>query len=199
MPSPQGSDSPLTSGTVDWPHAPPHRLSEAGTYFVTAGTYRKLHHFRARQRLEVLQRGLITVCREAGWTLEAWAVFSNHYHFVAGSPCRTDSAQSLARMLGRLHSRTAAWVNRLEGTPGRKVWHNFFETKLSFERSYFARLSYVHQNAVRHGLVRTAGEYPWCSARWFEQAASKARVATIYRFKTDRLAVADDYEVESVS
>ena len=69
-----------------WPHAPEHRLGEAGTYFVTAATYLKAHHFRRRGRVEVLHRGLLTVARDFGWRLEAWAVFSNHYHFVAHSP-----------------------------------------------------------------------------------------------------------------
>ena len=163
---------------------------------VTAGTYRKAHHFRAQRRIEVLERGLLAVCRDAGWRLEAWAVFSNHYHFVAASPEGAEDAGSLAPMLGRLHSKTAAWINRLDGAPSRKVWHNFFETRLTHEPSYFARLNYVHQNAVRHGLVRVASEYPWCSARWFERTATRAQVATIYRFKTDRVNVADDYDAE---
>ena len=162
---------------------------------VTAGTYRKMHHFRERQRLDVLQRGLLSVCRDFGWRLEAWAVFSNHYHFVAASP-GDDGARSLPPMLGKLHSKTAAWINRLDGAPGRKVWHNFFETRLTHEPSYFARLNYVHQNPMRHGLVRVANDYPWCSARWFERAATRAQVATIYRFKTDRVNVPDDYEAQ---
>jgi REP element-mobilizing transposase RayT len=56
-----------------------------GTYFVTAGTYLKAHHFCTPQRLEVLQRGLLTVARDFSWELEAWALFSNHYHFIAHS------------------------------------------------------------------------------------------------------------------
>jgi hypothetical protein len=39
------SDSMPTPETP-WPHAPTHQLSESGTYFVTAGTYLKDHHFR---------------------------------------------------------------------------------------------------------------------------------------------------------
>ena len=185
-----------TPAAFPWPHAPEHRLAEAGIFMVTAGTYRKLHQFQTRERLDALERGLLTVCRESGWRLEAWAVFPNHYHFVAASPGDADTAQSLARMLGRLHSKTAAWVNRLDSTPGRKVWHNFFETRLTHERSYFARLHYVHQNAVRHGLVRVANEYPWCSARWFERTATSAQVGTIYRFKTDRVNVPDNYDAQ---
>jgi len=46
-------------------------LDEHGTYFVTAGTYQKEHHFRGAQRLEVLHRGLLTVARDFGWQLEA--------------------------------------------------------------------------------------------------------------------------------
>ena len=45
---------------------------------VTAGTYQKQHHFRSRDRVEVLHRGLLAVAEEFEWRLEAWAVFSNH-------------------------------------------------------------------------------------------------------------------------
>ena len=58
-----------------WPHAPLHQLSVRGTYFVTAGTYLKHNHFRGPERLRVLHRGLLTVARDFGWHLEAWAAF----------------------------------------------------------------------------------------------------------------------------
>jgi len=180
---------------VPWPHAPTHQLSESGTYLVTAGTYLKRHRFRSRERLLVLHRGLLTVARDFGWQLEAWAVFSNHYHFVAQSPADDKGADSLSQMLGLLHEKTAKWVNELDGTRGGQVWHNFRETRLTYQKSYFARLKYVHQNAVKHGLVRAASEYPWCSAAWFERTATPAQVKTIYGFKTDRVHVFDAYEV----
>jgi len=178
-----------------WPHAPLHRLSEQGTYFVTAGTYRKFHHFRGPERLDELQGGLLEVAQQFGWRLEAWAVFSNHYHFVGHSPQTQADAESLPGMLGRLHAQTAKWVNELDGTPGRHVWHNFWETRLTYERSYLARLNYTHQNAVKHGLVAHASEYPWCSASWFERMATPAQVKTIYSFKIDAVRVKDDYDV----
>ena len=40
-------------------------------------------------------------------------------------------------------------------------------------------------------------EYPWCSAAWFERTASTAMVKAIYRFKTDRISVADEFEVDA--
>jgi putative transposase len=96
-------------------------------------------------------------------------------------------------MLGMLHTRTAGRINQLDNTPGRKDWHNFWDTKLSYEKSYLARLNYVHQNAVKHGLVPVANQYPWCSARWFEGVASAAMVRSIYRFKIDALNLRDDF------
>ena len=120
-------------------------------------------------------------------------MFSNHYHFVAHSPPGT--AQTLPGMLGKLHEKTAKWLNRLDNAPGRKVWHNYRETRLTYEKSYLARLNYTHQNAVKHGLVRVASHYPWCSAGWFERSATPAQVKTIYALKTDQLTVPDDFDV----
>ncbi|MDF9826431.1 putative transposase [Ereboglobus sp. PH5-10] len=179
---------------ISWPHAPEHRLREAGTYFVTAGTYNKQHYFQEPQRLDVLQRGLLQVSAEHAWTLEAWAIFSNHYHFVAHAPEKSEDANSLRAMISLLHEKTAKWINKLDDMPARKVWHNYWETRLSYEKSYHARLNYTHQNPVKHGLVPVASQYPWCSAGWFETTASASQIKTIYSFKTDKVNVPDEYE-----
>ena len=182
---------------TQWPHAPVHQLSESGTYFVTVGTYKKLHHFRGGERLGVLHRGLLAVANEFRWSLEAWAVFSNHYHFVAHSPSNEHDARSLRKMLTKLHVETAKWLNKIDKQAGCQVWHNFRETRLTYEQSYLARLNYTHQNAVKHGLVKIANQYPWCSAGWFERTATTAQVKTIYGIKTDTVNVYDEYEVSS--
>jgi putative transposase len=94
-----------------------------------------------------------------------------------------------------LHEKTAKWANRLDGKPQRKVWFNYRETRLTYQKSYFARLNYTHQNPVKHGLVAVAHLYPWCSASWFERSASAAQAKAIYRFRTDGLKVDDEMEV----
>ena len=144
-----------------------------------------------------MHRGLLTVALDFGWQLEAWSVFSNHYHFVGHSPDEESGAETLSQMLGLLHEKTAKWLNRNDGAAGRKVWHNFWETRLTHQKSYLARLNYVHQNPVKHGLVAVANQYPWCSAGWFERTARPAQVKTIYGFKTDRLKIFDEYDVAS--
>ena len=175
----------------DWPHAPVHRLSEHGTYIATASTHRKANLCRGEERLTLLEAKLLHLASVHDVTLEAWAVFSNHYHFVAHT---AGVNNQLAELIARLHSETAEEINRRDGCVGRQVWFNFWDTKLTFEKSYLARLNYVHQNAVRHGLMKRASDYPWCSAAWFERTASRAQVKTIFGFRTDRVKVDDDYE-----
>ena len=185
-----GNKGTLEPHSIAWPHAPTHRLTETGIYMVTAGTYRKQPLFRDAPRLRMLHDALLTVAANHGWRLEAWAVFQNHYHFVAAASV---DASTLALFIRELHSRTAVALNRHDAMPRRRVWHNYWDTQLTHETSYLARLNYVHQNPVKHGIVPVAADYPWCSAAWFERTATPAQVKTIYAFKTDRIRVQDDF------
>ena len=185
-------DNKMNPATLrDWPHAPTHRLGDAGAYIVTAGTYKKEHFFRTSERLAYLTQALLTLAEEYRWRLQAWAVFSNHYHFVAES----QQPESMKRFVQYLHSISAKHINLLDGTPGRRVWFEYWDTHLTYHNSFFARLNYVHTNPVRHGLVPTPERYRWCSAGWFARKASTAFRATVMNFPSDKIAVPDDYEV----
>jgi len=173
-----------------WPHAPVHKLGPGGVFIVTAATLHKEHLFREPERLDFLHSRLLALAERYHWQLEAWAVFSNHYHFVARSG---PGARDLRRLLSHLHTETALEMNRLDETPGRRVWFNFWDTRLTYRGSYLARLNYVHQNAVKHGIVKMANQYRWCSAAWFERVASTAMVETIYAVKTDRVVIEDNF------
>ena len=176
----------------DWPHAPVHRLADSAIYFVTAGTLNKHHCFDTPAKRDLHERLLLSFAKEYGWQLEAWAVFANHYHIVTrGHP----DSKNLGEFLHRLHGVSSHDLNELDGVRERQVWFNFRDTKLTHQHSYLTRLNYVHQNAVKHKLVPVANQYPWCSAAWFERAASPAQVKMIYGFKIDRVSVEDDFEV----
>lgn len=157
---------------------------------VTTGTYQKLPHLNSPARLDFFLQSLFAYAEEFGWALRAWAVLSNHYHFLASSPAEP---ATLRNFLGKLHMKTAQELNRQDATPGRKVWYQFRESHITFERSYLARLHYVHYNPAKHGVATLAENYKWCSASWFTRTASPAFVATIKSFKTDQLDVPDDF------
>ncbi len=176
---------------IKWPHAPPHYRGVSGAYMVTAGTYQKEHYFASRKRLRFLCNLMLDLMEQYGWRPQAWAALSNHYHFVGLSP--KDGTQRLAEMLSHIHRESAIFVNKLDGVAGRKVWHNYWDSQITYTASYFARLKYVHENPVHHGLVSHAEQYDWCSARWFSKNSSSAMVKTVSSFKTDRISIADDF------
>jgi putative transposase len=111
----------LTS--MDWPHAPAHRLGEKGAYMVTAGTCEKRHFLNSPDRLDLVLSLLFECATEFEWQLQAWAVMSNHYHFVALSP---DDPKSPGIMLGKLHGAIAKELNAEDGTEGRKVFYQYW-------------------------------------------------------------------------
>jgi putative transposase len=174
---------------IDWPHAPIHRLDEAGTYFVTGATYLKQRFLQAPESRDAFQQLLFTYAGEEACRLQAWAILANHYHLVASCP---DGAK-LKRMLARLHSKSALELNRRDEVTGRKVWYQFRDTELTFERSWLTRLRYVHENAVHHGLVRDALEYRWCSAAWFRRTAETAFAKTVATMKIDAVSIYDEF------
>ena len=173
-----------------WPHAPRHFFEGADTFIVTASTLHHAHHFRDNARLELLQNSLFELSAKYSWQLHAWALFSNHYHFVAQT---NDDPGSLRTLLRHFHANTAREINKLDHASGRQVWFQYWDTRLTFEKSYLARLRYTQENAVRHKLVEDARAYPYCSAAWFEKTATTKLKASVAACHTDKLNLQDDY------
>jgi putative transposase len=156
---------------------------------VTAGVYHKEALLHTPERRDVVLAELCACALEFGWQLQAWAVMLNHYHFVA----QTAQPSSLTRFLSKVHGNTARWLNREDQQPGRKVWFEFWDTQLTYESSWLARLKYVHTNPVHHGVTQVAEEYRWCSAAWFKNQAHTSLYATVDGFKTEHVSVRDDF------
>jgi putative transposase len=147
------------------------------------------HQQVGAEALTVLHDRLLEVAEELEWQLQAWAVFANHYHLVAFTP-RDDTFETFAKLV---HGPTSIWANNRDGVVGRRIWFNYRQTLLTYERSYLARLHYVHANAVKHGLAKDPCDYPWCSARWFTMHADPAFRDTVLSFPIDRVNVPDDF------
>jgi putative transposase len=112
---------------------------------VTCATHLKRPYFAGANRLHLLRETLLNLAQEYGWNLQAWAIFPNHYHFVALSPVKSESLQPFVQ---KLHANTALSANEWDEAPGRQDWYQYWETHLTFQKSYYARLCYVHRNAV---------------------------------------------------
>jgi len=150
----------------------------------------KIPLFNSACKKNRLQEVLFQTAEEFRWSLEAWALMSNHYHLVMMS---SDNPENFPKFINKFHAVTARGLNAGDRTPGRKVWFQYWDTKINDRSSYLARLAYVHLNPVHHKLVDRAEEYPWCSAAWFCRQASRELKDEVFAFKTDRMIVYDDF------
>jgi len=180
----------MDNGNRPWHHSPLHIFIPNTMYIVTGSTLYKKHLFRGNKRLAILQDTLFEVVGEYNWLLQTWAVFSNHYHFIAKSP---ENAKSLKPMIQRFHSQSARQLNDLDNTSSRNVWFQYWDTCLTYEKSYYARLNYVNNNPVKHGLVKNAEQYPFCSATWFKAQADPGFRKKVESSKYDRVKIMDDF------
>lgn len=179
----------MTPDHISWPHAPPHRVFSPGTYMVTAGTYLKQHILNTPEKLNLFQSALFTISKDHHWQLEAWAILSNHYHFIGYS----NQPTTLHAMIHQLHGMTSFTFNQIDGCPGRQTWYQYYDSHITIQTSHYARLNYVHHNPVKHKVVEDARNYAWCSAGWQERTASSSYVKTVKSFGTSKLNVFDDF------
>ncbi|MFA5263604.1 MAG: transposase [Opitutaceae bacterium] len=157
---------------------------------VTAGTYRKAMLFNTPAKLDMLMTFITTIWQSSGWQLEAWSILGNHYHLIAVG---TSNSSPLARVVSKTHTLSAKRLNEMDNTPGRKTWFQFWDTPLTFQRSYLARLKYVHFNPVKHSVSKIATDYPWCSASGFIATAAPGFRRTVLSMPDDKLNVPDDF------
>ena len=173
---------------MDWSHAPLHRTSLPGWYFITAGTYAKQHLLADERRREALIALMQSTALELELKLDAWVVLSNHYHLIV----RAHNG-SIPAFIRKVHSISARDWNSCDAAAGRKVWFQYWDKYLTLENAYLARLNYIHQNPVHHGIVRRAENYRWSSLAWFESTVDMALAKAVRQFKIDRLRVPDDF------
>jgi len=165
-----------------WHHSPVHWFHHPGIYMITAGIYRKQHLLATPEKRDRLLELMFETLEKHALDPEAWAILNNHYHLVVRS---SDAPEMLRTFIQEFHSRSAKFLNQLDRTPGRRVWFQYWDTRLARRDTYLARLAYVHANAVHHGLATRAEDYPWCSASWFVRTAPRAFVDEVVRFRMD--------------
>jgi putative transposase len=108
---------------------------------ITAGTFQKALHFQTDERLKFLHDHLLTLAKKYGWTLQSWAVFANHYHFIARSP---QDPTNLAFFLSHLHVTVASYVNDKDNCPGRRALAELLQ--LEGRHFWILKLNMIKQN-----------------------------------------------------
>jgi putative transposase len=173
---------------VEYNHTPPHLFRPDAIYFVTGTIYKKTPLMNTEIKLSKFTEILFEQASKLKWGLEAWSVLPNHYHFVARSPKESSSLKSFIQAV---HSISAKFINRIDNFPGRRVWYNYWDSCITNETSYLARLHYVHMNPVKHGYVDNPEDYPFCSYSWFMISGDLDFQKRVFAQPIDRINVMD--------
>jgi putative transposase len=170
------------------PHlnSPPHWFVSNAIYIVTGSTLHKKTLLDSNAKRAHFCETLTERASILGWALKAWVVMPEHYHFIAQSP---ENALSLKALIQGVHSINAKFVNRVDETPGRRVWYNYWDTCIKTEKSYYARFNYVIINPVKHGLVQKPEDYLFSSYKYFIENSEP-------EFQKMILSCTDDAQVE---
>jgi putative transposase len=129
---------------------PPHIYEDHTCYFLTASVtgHRRLLDTDVRRSL--LRDILKEAIQEYSIQLYAWAILADHYHLLL----RTGDTAPLWKFVKRLHGESAIRLNKLDDTPGRKVWYQYWDRCPRNEGDFWTYFNYIHVNPIKHGYVR---------------------------------------------
>ena len=156
---------------------------------------RKQSSFTISESLEALCGGLLKYTDKHNWSLHAWAVFTNHYHFIAKSP--PDDAGESQKISHRVPQPIASQDGSMSATALReeKSEHNYARNKAHLRsqllRAIEIRPSESSETCVLWKPLRRI--HRGAAPHRFEKTATSATKQTVASFKTDALKIEDDF------
>lgn len=148
------------------------RSSNGQVYLVTFTTDGRQPHF---SDWDVAVDACRMLTASPAWEqsrLLAWTLMPDHWHgLVELAP-----QDSLSALVGRLKGRSAHYLRRAHPQLG-WIWARaFHDQALRAEEELVAAARYLVLNAVRAGLVRRAGEYPFWDAVWLMREGMRSNL-----------------------
>ena len=137
------------------------------------------------------------------WKIEDWVVLDNHYHLMANAP---ENAETLAQVINNVHRFSSSGIKSLEcincvdAVPtqsahsiDKKIFHNYWDTCITYENSYYARLHYLWYNPVKHGYVKHPIEWKYGSFYYRHQDEKEYLGKIMKLYPCDKVNVFDDF------
>jgi len=90
-----------------------------------------------------------------------WVVMPDHFHLLLQL-----GETPLHRVMSRLKSRSAIYLNREIGRTGRFWAPAYYDHALRREENLIKVARYIVANPIRKGLVKKAADYPYWNAKW---------------------------------
>ena len=169
-------------------HNPPHLFKESSKYFITGATYQHKRYLKTSEAKDHLLHSIKKGFTAKNWTLEDWVILDNHYHLMVQAG---KGEALLPEIMRGIHRFTAVWLNKYDNEQKRKVWYNYWDSCITYEISYFARLNYIWYNPVKHGYCQNAEDYVYGSFHYRYQKEREYLDALKLQYPWDKVNVFD--------
>ena len=139
------------------------RHSEIGRAYLLTTVTDQRHLVFENLMLARLAIGELRRCDQEGWSSTlAFVLMPDHLHWLVQLQRGT-----LAQLMQRFKSRSAAAINGALGCRGQKLWQaGYHDRAVRDGQDIRALARYVIANPLRAGLVRRVGDYPHWDAVW---------------------------------
>lgn len=147
------------------------RLRAAGgTYFFTVNLAEPRGNSLLVDRIEALRDAFRTTRAERPFELQAIVVLPEHLHCLWRLPEGDDDNSTRWRLIKSRFSRAIPGCERRTRSRRQKgergIWQRrFWEHLIRDDADFRHHIDYIHFNPVRHGYVRSVGDWPYSSFR----------------------------------
>jgi len=118
--------------------------------------------FASEEVVEVLRGALRAEMARCPFDIDAMVILPDHLHCIWRLPQGDDDYSSRWREVKKAVSRSLGRRTNARGEA--QCWQRrFWEHAIRDECDWRRHLDYIHYNPVRHGLVKTPGDWPWSS------------------------------------
>ncbi|MBU2542869.1 hypothetical protein KJ785_04905 [Patescibacteria group bacterium] len=98
-----------------------------------------------------------------------------------------DSKYFLVEFVRKLHKDTSRELNKIDITPGRKVWHQYWDYCIRNETDFWKHFNYILKNPLKHKLAKNIEEsfiYKFSSNPiWLERFSFDGLVEGLVKYK----------------
>jgi len=110
-----------------------------------------------------------------GFGLHAWVVMPEHVHLLISPKLPEAPVSKVLMSLKRPVAKDALKHLRSQGAHTESFWlpGGGYDRNIFSEQEMLEKCEYIHANPVRRGLVESAEEWPWSSARAWRDLETK--------------------------
>ena len=137
-----------------------------GYYFFTVVTYKRMPIFTNNETVEKLKLAIKKVKSEYPFNLQAIVILPDHLHCLWQLPAQLANFSIRWQLIKRHFS--MEFNTEINHRNEKNIWQRrFWEHSIRDEEDWQKHWDYIHYNPVKHGYVKSPGEWQYSSFQYW--------------------------------